>query len=195
MGFFTTTRTCDTCRGTGKVIKTPCSACRGQGTVRRRKKIDVTIPAGIDNGQRISVRGQGNAGRNGGPAGDVIITVRVTPHPIFTRRGDDALCTVPLTFAEAALGAEVEVPTLDGKIKYNIPEGTQNGDIFRIRDKGITHIGGRGRGDQIINIRVEVPKNLNSKQKELLRAFAAETGEKNHKEKKGFIEKLKKYIK
>lgn len=195
MGFFTTTRTCDACRGTGKIIKNPCDACHGQGTVRRRKKIDVSIPAGIDNGQRISVRGQGNAGKNGGPSGDVIITIRVTPHPIFTRSGDDVLCTVPLTFAEAALGAEIEVPTLDGKVKYNIPEGTQNGDIFKIRDKGITHIGARSRGDQIINIKVEVPKNLSAKQKELLRAFAAETGEKNHKEKKSFIDKIKKYMK
>ncbi|MBO4898321.1 MAG: molecular chaperone DnaJ [Clostridia bacterium] len=195
MGFFSTTRTCDACRGTGKIIKNPCDTCRGQGLIRKRKKIDVSIPAGIDNGQRISVRGQGNAGKNGGPAGDIIITIQVTPHPIFVRRGDDVLCSVPLTFAEAALGAEIEVPTLDGKIKYTIPEGTQNGDTFKLRDKGITHIASRGRGDQILSIRVEVPKNLTSKQKDMLRAFAEEIGEKNYKEKKSFLDKIKKYMK
>lgn len=195
MGFITTQRTCDTCRGTGKIVKNPCHTCRGQGQVRKSRKIDVNIPAGVDTGLRISVRGQGNAGKNGGEPGDVILTISVTPHPIFKRQGDDVLCDVPITFAEAALGAEIEVPTLDGKRSYTIPEGTQNGDKFFIRDEGMNRLGGRGRGKEVLNIKVEVPKNLTPKQKELLRAFAEELGEKNHKEKKSFIEKLKSYFK
>ena len=192
MGFMTTQRTCDACHGTGKIIKTPCEYCRGQGLVRKSRKIDVNIPAGIDNGQRISVRGQGNHGKNGGSAGDVIISVAVTPHPLFTRQGDNVLCDFVVTFAEAALGAKLEVPTLDGKVEFTLPEGTQSGSVFRLRDKGITHLQMRGRGDQLVKIIVEVPKNLNSKQKELLRAFADETGDKNNKQKKSFVDKIKK---
>ena len=190
-GFFITQRTCDKCRGVGKVIKNPCEGCKGAGQKRKNRTIDVNIPAGIDNGQRISVRGQGNAGKNGGPAGDVIITVSVAMHPIFVRRGVNVQCEIPVTFTEAALGAELEVPTLDGKVKFNIPEGTQNGDVFRLRDKGITHLGSKARGDQLITIKVEVPKNLTSKQKEILSAFAEETGEKNNREKKKFADKIK----
>ena len=194
MGFITTQRTCDACRGTGKVIKTPCPSCKGAGATRKQKKIDVNIPGGIDSGQRISVRGQGNSGKNGGPAGDIILTVTVMPHPIFKRQGDNILCEIPITFAEAALGAEIEVPTLDGEIKYTIPEGTQNGATFRIREKGMTRLGSRQRGDLIIKVRVEVPKNLTPKQKELLKEFEASLGEKNNKEKKSFIDKIKSHF-
>ena len=194
MGFITTQKTCDTCRGTGKIIKEHCTSCRGAGQVRVSKTIDVNIPGGIDSGQRISVRGQGNAGKNGGPAGDIILTVSVMPHPIFKRHGDNILCDIPVTFAEAALGAEIEVPTLDEPVKYTIPEGTQNGATFRIKDKGMTRLGTRQRGDLIIKIQVEVPKNLSSKQKELLKAFDEACGEKNHKEKKSFIDKLKSHF-
>ncbi len=194
MGFITTQRTCDACRGTGKIIKTPCPSCKGAGATRKQKKIDVNIPGGIDTGQRISVRGQGNAGKNGGPAGDIILTVTVMPHPIFKRQGDNILCEIPITFSEAALGAEIEVPTLDGEIKYTIPEGTQNGATFRIKEKGMTRLGTRQRGDLIIKVRVEVPKNLTPKQKELLKEFEASLGEKNHKEKKSFIDKIKSHF-
>ncbi len=191
MGFMTTARTCDTCRGTGKIIKNPCEKCGGHGLVRRKKKIDVNIPGGIKDGQAVSVRGEGNHGRHGGPAGDIIIEVHVKPDPFFERRGDDVICRVPVTFTEAALGAEVEVPTLDGKVKYDIPEGTQNGTIFRLRDKGVNHIGMRGRGDQLVYIDVEVPKNLTSEQKKILESFAEATGSKNYKTKKSFYDKIK----
>jgi len=194
MGFMTTARTCDTCGGTGKVIKNPCEKCRGQGLERKSRKIDIKIPAGIDNGQAISIRGQGDHGRRGGGAGDIILTVMVQPHPLFKRRNDDVICEVPITFVEAALGAEIEVPTLDGNVKYNVPEGTQNGAIFRLRDKGITHIGGKGRGDQLVYVQIEVPKNLSNAQKDILREFAKETGEKNFKVKKSFTEKLKSHF-
>lgn len=195
MGFITTQRPCDTCHGTGKVIKEHCPDCKGAGQVRKQKKIDVNIPGGIDSGQRISVRGLGNAGKNGGPAGDIILTVSVMPHPIFKRQGDNILCDIPVTFAEAALGAEIEVPTLEKPITYTIPEGTQNGDTFRIKGQGITRLGSKQRGDLIIKIKVEVPKNLTSKQKELLRAFDEECNEKNNKEKKSFIDKIKEMFK
>lgn len=195
MGFITTQRTCDNCRGTGKIIKQPCSKCRGAGQVRVSKKIDVNIPGGIDSGQRISVRGQGNAGKNGGPAGDIILTINVTPDPVFKRQGDNIIVEEPITFAEAALGAEIDVPSLDGTLKYTIPEGTQNGTSFRIKDRGMTRLGTNRRGDLIVKVFVEIPKNLSAKQKELIKAFDESVSEKNHKEKKSFLIKLKTILK
>ena len=129
--------------------------------VRRRKTIKVTIPAGIDNGQTISLRGQGNAGRNGGPAGDLLIVVSVRPHEIFRREGTSVLCEAPITFTQAALGAELEIPTIDGKVKYTIPEGTQSGTTFRLKGKGIPGLNGRSRGDQYVTVNIETPRNLN----------------------------------
>ncbi len=168
---------CSKCRGTGKIIHQPCKTCRGMGNIRRQHKINVTIPAGIDDGQAISQRGKGNAGANGGPAGDLLVSVIVRPHSKFERDGNSVLLEMPVTYAQATLGAEVEVPTLDGNVKMTIPEGTQPGAVFRLRGKGIPYLRGSGRGDQFITVTLAVPKNLTSSQKELLRQFAASMGE------------------
>ncbi len=174
---FTTTAPCSRCSGTGKIIHQPCSDCRGSGQVRRQRKVTVKIPAGIDDGQTISLRGQGNGGANGGPAGDLLITVSVRPDPRFERDGYDLYLEKSVTFAEAALGAEVQIDTIDGKVKYNLPAGTQPGTIFRLRGQGVPMVNGRGRGDQYVTVRVTVPTNLTSDQKEALRAFADAMGE------------------
>ncbi len=194
MGFMSTARTCDACRGTGKIIKEPCSRCQGYGQVRHDRTISVKIPAGIADGQAISIRGEGDHGKRGGPAGDVILQISVKEHPLFQRRGDDVICHMPITFAEAALGAEMEVPTLDGKVRYTVPEGTQTGAVFRLREQGIPHINGRGRGDQLVYVQIEVPKNLSAPQKELLKKFADATGMKNYKNKQKFSDKIKNYF-
>ena len=169
MGVFATTTTCPKCGGRGKIIHSPCKDCNGTGQQRKRKTIQVNIPAGIDNGQTISLRGQGNAGRNGGPAGDLLITVTVRPHQLFRREGNDVLCEAPITFTQAVLGGEMEIPTIDGKVKYDIPEGTQTGTTFRLRGKGIPNLNGRGRGDQYVTVYIETPRNLNREQKEALK--------------------------
>ncbi len=194
MGFMSTARTCDTCRGTGKIIKEPCAHCQGYGQVRHDRTISVKIPAGIGDGQAISIRGEGDHGKRGGPAGDVILQISVKEHPLFQRRGNDVICHMPITFAEAALGAEMEVPTLDGKVRYTVPEGTQNGAVFRLREKGIPHIGGRGRGDQLVYVQIEIPKNLTAPQKEILKKFADATGMKNYKNKQKFSDKIRNYF-
>ena len=168
---------CSKCRGTGKIIHQPCKTCRGMGNVRRQHKIEINVPAGIDDGQTISKPGAGNAGANGGPAGDLLVTVMVKPHPRFERDGTSVLLEQEISYAQAVLGAEVEVPTLDGKVKLTIPEGTQPGAVFRLRGKGIPYLRGSGRGDQFVSVTVKVPKNLTGSQKELLRQFAASMGE------------------
>lgn len=182
-------RPCPACSGTGKRIKTPCSDCQG-GIIAESKKTKVKIPAGIDNGQTLTLREQGNAGRNGGPSGDVYITVSVAPHKIFERRGNDIYCEIPISFTDAALGCEMTVPTLDGKIKYNVPEGTQTDSTFRFRGKGVQKLGGKSRGDMYVTVTVEIPKNLTGKQKELLRKFADTVTDKNHEKKASFFKKL-----
>ena len=191
-GVMSSTTPCRTCGGRGKVVKTPCSRCSGKGKLRRQRTITVNIPAGIDDGQTISLRGQGHAGANGGPAGDVLIDVSIAPHPEFEREGTSVLYVMPISFVQATLGAEVEVPTLDGKVKYTIPEGTQTGTTFRLRGKGITRLGGGARGDQFVTVNIETPRNLTKEQKELLREFgdaisgsAGVKGSKS-KKKKGF---------
>ena len=168
---------CSKCKGTGKIIHQPCKTCRGMGAIRRQHKIKVTIPAGIDDGQAISQRGKGNAGVNGGPAGDLLVSVIVRPHARFERDGNSVLLNQQISFAQAVLGAEIEVPTLDGKVKMPIPEGTQPGSTFRLRGKGIPYLRGSGRGDQFVTVNISVPKNLTGSQKELLRQYAASTGE------------------
>ncbi len=190
-GVVQSTTTCDRCRGTGKIIETPCKACDGKGKVRRRKSLEVTVPAGIDDDQILNVSGKGNAGANGGPSGDLHVYVSVRPHPIFERRGYDVFCEMPITFTQAALGADVEVPTLDGRVSYHVPEGTQPGDTFRLRNRGIQNVNGRGRGDQYVQVTVEVPKNLNDKQKDLLRQLDSDTGDKNYQKRKSFFSKIK----
>ncbi len=168
---------CSKCRGTGKIIHQPCKSCHGMGAVRRQHKVEVNVPAGIDDGQTISQPGGGNAGVNGGPAGDLLVSVIVRPHARFERDGTSVLLDQEISYAQAALGAEVEVPTLDGKVKLTIPEGTQPGAVFRLRGKGIPYLRGSGRGDQFVTVSIRVPKNLTGSQKELLRQFAASMGE------------------
>ena len=189
---FTTTSPCSNCNGTGKIIHQPCPDCRGEGQVRKQKKIKVRIPAGIDDGQTISMRGQGNSGQNGGPAGDLLITVSVTPDPRFERDGYDLYLEQPVSFTQAALGAELQIDTIDGKVKYNLPAGTQTGTTFRLRGKGVPTVNGRGRGDQYVTVYIETPRNLNREQKEALKKFAETLGEGNYDEHRKFFKKFKK---
>ena len=191
LGFMSTSAPCGRCGGKGRIIHQPCKACHGSGQLRRRKTLKVTIPAGIDNGQTISLRGQGNAGRNGGPAGDLLIVIAVRPHEIFRREGTSVLCEAPITFTQAVLGAELEIPTIDGKVKYSIPEGTQSGTTFRLKGKGIPGLNGRARGDQYVTVYIETPRNLNREQKEALRKFSDTLGESNYEQRKSFFGKFK----
>lgn len=190
-GVVQSTTTCDRCHGTGKIIDTPCKACDGKGKVRRKKSIEITVPAGIADDQILNVSGKGNAGANGGPMGDLHVYVSVRPHPVFERRGNDVWCDMPITFTQAALGADVEVPTLDSKVSYHVHEGAQPGDVFRLKGKGIQDLNTRTKGDQYVRITVEVPKNLTEKQKELLRSFDESAGEKNYQKRKSFFSKFK----
>ncbi len=191
LGYMQTQRPCQNCRGTGKIVKTPCKNCNGKGYIKINKKLDVTIPAGIDSNQRIVLRGQGSAGRNGGQNGDLVIEVRVKEHEFFTREGNNIYCDVPVTFAQATLGAEISIPTLDGKTdKFKIPEGTCTGTSFTLRGKGIADINTKRRGDEIVTVIIDTPQNLSQKQKELLEAFAASLGESNNKKTAGFFKKL-----
>ncbi len=183
-GVMQTSAECPNCHGKGKIIHQPCQRCKGQGLIRRNKKVTVDIPAGIDDGQSINLRGQGHAGLNGGPNGDLYITVNVLRHEYFDREGTAVYYEMPISFVQAALGAEVEVPTLDGRVKYTIPEGTQTGTVFRLRGKGIPHLRSNSRGDQFVTVTVQTPKGLNSEQKELLRQFAESVGEKADKKSK-----------
>ena len=176
-GMAQSTGPCQKCRGSGKIIHQPCKTCRGMGKIRRNHKLTVKVPAGIDDGQAIPISGCGNAGANGGPAGDLLVGVIVRPHPIFEREGTSVYMEQEISYAQATLGAEVEVPTLDGKVKLTIPEGTQPGAVFRMRGRGIPSLRGGGRGDQFVSIKMGVPRNLTSSQKELLRQFAASMGE------------------
>ena len=173
-GMVQTSGACKKCGGRGKIIHQPCPRCGGRGAVRKNQTIKVKIPAGIDDGQTLNLRGKGNAGLDGGPAGDLLITVFVKPHPLFERDGNAVLMEMPVSFAQAALGAEIEVPTIDGRVKLTIPEGTQPGSVFRLRGKGIPYLQskGGGRGDQFVTITVTVPKNMTAEQKERLRAYA-----------------------
>ena len=189
MGVFASTTPCSKCGGSGKIIHQPCPDCHGQGRVRKRRAIKVNIPAGIDDGQTISLRGQGHAGKNGGPNGDLLITIMVQPHEIFRREGTSVFCEAPITFAQAVLGGTLEIPTIDGKVKYDIPEGTQTGSVFRLRGKGIPSLNGRGRGDQYVTVNIETPKNLNKEQKEALKKFSDLLGEGNYEKRKSFFKK------
>ena len=186
--------TCEKCRGTGKFIKSPCQKCRGAGLERESRKLSVNIPAGIDNGERIALRGQGCEGKNGGPAGDLVIEVTVRSHSIFERDGVNIYCEVPVTVAEATLGAEIEVPTLEGAHKYTIEEGTQPGTVFTLRGKGIPYVNDRNnrRGDLIFTVNVEIPRGLSDKQKEAMGAFAEACGDKNYTKKGKFTKSFKK---
>ena len=191
-GVIQTQTACPRCSGRGRIIESPCSACGGQGRVRKTEQMGINIPAGIDDGQVITIPGKGNAGQNGGPSGDLNVQVSVRPHPLFERDGFNIWYELPITYAQAALGAEVEIPTLEGKIPFTIREGTQPGDLLRVRGKGIPYLNGRGTGDLLLKIVVEVPKNLTKEQKKLLKEFDAATGDKQYQKRKSFFEKLKK---
>ena len=193
-GQMRTQHVCDNCRGRGKIVDKPCHTCAGKGRIRHTVEKTVDIPAGIDDGQIINLRGGGDAGINGGPAGDLRINVNMRPHPIFERRGFDVYCDIPITFAQAALGAEIIVPTLDGKVKFTIHEGTQPNDEFKLKGKGIQRLNYIGKGDQYVKIIVEVPRDLSKAQREKLKEFDSLTDDKNYKKKKTFADKVKSFF-
>jgi molecular chaperone DnaJ len=184
-------RTCSRCRGTGRTVRTPCDGCRGSGLVSAQESLKVTLPAGVDAGATKLVSGAGNKPRPDKPAGDLEIQVQVRAHPFFKRDGDDVLCTVPVTFTHAALGGEVEVPTLDGKGKLKVPAGTQPGSVLRIKSKGIPHRGGLGRGDQRVEVTIEVPTQLTERQRTILAELAKEIGEDVQPQRRTFMSKLR----
>lgn len=194
-GYMRNVTTCPECHGSGKIVKEPCSECRGSGKVRKHKTVEVEIPQGINDGQTMQISGGGEVGERGGQRGDLLITIRIKKHNIYTRDDFDVYVTMPITFAQAALGATIKVPTISGVVEYDIPEETQTGSVFRLRGKGIPYIRGKGRGDQFVTVEVETPKNLTQKQKELLREFDGTIEEKNYKKRKGFIDTMKEVFK
>ena len=193
-GVIRTSRSCPKCQGKGKVITSPCSKCGGKGRVKVTRKIEISVPAGIDNGQTFILRELGDHGINGGPKGDVQITVTVKQDDLFERDGFDVWTEVPITFAQAVLGSEITVPTIDGKVSYSIPEGTQTEAVFRLRNKGIPYVNGKGRGDQYVRVHLEVPTNLSQKQKDIIKDFEEATGDKNYKKRGSFFDKLKDFM-
>ena len=190
-GWMTTVRTCPTCGGTGKTIKDKCSGCGGSGRIRKKRTVTVKIPSGIDNGQTIIMNGQGEPGMRGGANGDLFIVVGVRPHKLFRRDGYNLLLDFPVSFTTAALGGDVEVPTLNGPVKYRIPEGTQPGTEFRIKGSGIQQLRGNGKGDLIMRVKVEIPKRLNSRQKDILRQFDETTSDREYDNRKTFMDRVK----
>lgn len=190
-GFFTISRPCSYCKGEGKVIKDPCPECSGSGRRKTIKTIKVKIPPGVDTGTRLKIAGEGEYGIHGGIPGDLYVDISVRPHPVFRREGNDIICEIPITFPQAALGAEIEVPTLEGKARIKIPPGVQSGKVFNLKGKGIPYLHGFGRGDENVIIRVETPINLTQRQKELLREFAEIAEEENNPMSKGFFDKVR----
>lgn len=190
-GRFVSVQPCGACRGEGKIIKDRCPDCHGSGQVRRERKIEVKIPGGVDTGSRLRVTGEGEAGLRGGPPGDLYIVLHVRPHEVFKREGNDVIIEVPISFAQATLGTELEVPTLDGKARIKVPEGTQPGTLFRLRGKGVPHLRGYGSGDQHVRVLVKIPKKLSVKQRELVREYAKNAGEEVLPQDKGIINKMK----
>jgi len=190
-GFFSVARTCSHCHGQGTVIKDPCASCGGAGRVRKMHTLSVKIPPGVDNGSRLKLRGEGESAPRSGVPGDLYVVIQVEPHPIFIRENLDIICDVPISIVQAALGAEIDVPTLDGKVKMKIPSGTQSGKVFRMKGKGIKDVQGFQQGDQHVRVNVETPMHLTSKQKELLKEFAALGGEEVNPLSKGFFDKMK----
>ena len=182
---------CPRCSGTGKIIPTPCSTCKGKGKVRKNRNLEVKVPAGTDDGLRLRMSGEGEAGTRGGPPGDLYIYLNVKPHSLFQRDGNDVWCEVPLTMVKAALGSEIEVPTLDGKVSLTIPEGTQTGKVFRLKEKGIPRLRGTGRGDQYVRVKVIIPTKIDSKRRKLLEEFAELSGDHVSPEEKSFLKQMK----
>lgn len=194
-GFFSISRTCDRCGGAGKIIKSPCSACSGEGRVRVTRRIKVKIPPGIHTGNRLRIQGEGEVGIRNDAKGDLYVYIIVKPHPIFKRDGDDIVCEIPITFPQAVLGGEVEVPTLNERVKMKIPEGTQTGRIFRLKGKGMPRLDGYGKGDEFARVKIETPVNLNQKQKALLKEFADACGDNITPNLKSFVEKVRRIFK
>ncbi len=192
-GFFSIRRTCPSCGGSGKRIESPCPSCGGSGRVRREKRVRVRIPAGVYDGAQVRVAGEGEAGAHGGATGDLYIEVSIKPHPIFERDGADLYCTMPITFTQAALGAELEVPTLEGKVRFRIPKGTQGGRVFRIRGHGMPDLRTGQKGDLYVKVQIAVPTRLTAEQEELLRRFAEITGDEVYPERTSFLDKVRKF--
>jgi molecular chaperone DnaJ len=190
-GFFSVSRTCTQCHGYGTVIRDPCSNCEGVGRVRQLHMLNVKIPPGVDTGTRLKLRGEGENGSSGGPAGDLYVVIKVNPHPIFVREGQDIVCDVPISFVQAALGAEIDVPTLEGRVKVKISSGTQTGKVLRIKGKGVKDPRGGFQGDQLVRVTIETPTHLTARQKELLKEFATLSGEEVHPLSKGFFDKVR----
>lgn len=193
-GFFSVATTCSRCKGSGQNIRVACQKCHGKGRVLARKKIKVSIPAGVDNGSRIKLAGEGEHGEDGGPPGDLYIVLSVESHPIFEREDYDIFCQVPISITQAALGCEIEVPTLEGRARLTIPAGTQNHRIFRMKNKGVAKLRGMGRGDLHVRIIVEIPTNLNQRQREILEEFSSISGEDINPMKKNFMDKVKTFF-
>lgn len=187
MGSFSTVKVCDKCNGEGKVVEIPCEKCNKKGVVKKVKKIEINIPAGIDNGQAISLRGEGDCGRKGGPSGDLFVVVNVAPHKIFTRRGFDILENIKVPFSKMVLGGSIKVPTLEDEVEFDIPDGTQPGTTFKLKDKGIQNIHGRGRGNLEFTVDVDIPKKLTDEQRRILTEFAETFGDEVNTKKKGFF--------
>jgi molecular chaperone DnaJ len=193
-GFFSIQQTCPRCHGTGKIIAEPCSACHGQGRVKKHKTLSVKIPAGVDEGDRIRLAGEGEAGVNGGPAGDLYVMIHLKAHQLFTRDGDDLHCEMPVSFATAALGGEIEIPTLEGQARIKIPAETQGGKVFRLRGKGIKGVRSQAAGDLLCHVVVETPVKLSSRQKELLREFESLSQQNNNPKAQSFMDRVKEFF-
>jgi molecular chaperone DnaJ len=193
-GFFRLVTDCPQCRGAGRIVRDPCDQCVGRGFVQRRREIELQVPAGVEDGQRIRYAGQGDAGEPGAPRGDLYAVIRIEDHPFFERHGVDLLCQLPISFTQAALGAEVEAPALEGTEPVTIAPGTQSGDLYRLRGKGMPDLGGRGRGDILVQVVVEVPKRLSKRQEEILREFAATEKKGVLPQRESFLEKLSRYF-
>ncbi len=194
-GFFSVQQTCPRCSGTGKMVSDPCPSCHGEGRVKKHKTLSVKIPSGVDNGDRIRLGGEGEAGVNGGPPGDLYVVVHLKEHPVFKRHGDDLHCEMPISFATAALGGEIEIPTLDGHAKIKIPSETQSGKVFRLRSKGIKGVRSHAPGDLLCHMMVETPVNLSERQRELLREFESlSPGRNNHPRAQSFMDKVKAFF-
>ena len=182
---------CSRCGGKGKLIKNPCKSCHGSGTIAVKKTLEANVPAGIDDDQGFRLSGMGNAGTNGGPAGDVIVAVTVQPSEVFQRDENNIYVVFPITYSQAVLGDTITVPSIDGKVEVNVPEGTQSGTTFRLRGKGVQYVNGRGRGDMYVKCEVEIPKKLSRTQREALKKFEGTLKEDNYEKRKGFFKKLK----
>ncbi|HXK61980.1 MAG TPA: molecular chaperone DnaJ [Acidobacteriota bacterium] len=190
-GFFTISRTCPQCHGSGQVIRHRCTECRGSGRISKERVLELKIPAGVDNGSRLRVAGEGEAGVNGGPPGDLYVVIEVEEHPFFKRQGNDIYCELPISFTQAALGDEVTIPTLQGKEKLKIPEGTQTGTVFRLKGRGVVSLNGRGQGDQLVTVTVVTPTRLSKRQRELLQQLAEESRNEPQEDSSGLFEKVK----